>query len=97
MTNEEAVIVDLKCIMNCLISEDLCSIEPIEKAINSIQENTKLKAEIEQLKATISKMETTTAHEDDLKQCYSCEFAKGRAKRENSICVSGKIGGKWKI
>jgi len=36
-------------------------------AINSIQENTKLKAEIEQLKSTISEMETTTAQEDDLK------------------------------
>ena len=36
-------------------------------AINSIQENTNLKAEIEQLKSTISKMETTTAQEDDLK------------------------------
>ena len=29
--------------------------------------NIKLKAEIEQLKSTISKMETTTANEDDLK------------------------------
>ena len=29
--------------------------------------NIKLKAEIEQLKSTISKMETTTEHEDDLK------------------------------
>ena len=31
------------------------------------KENTKLKAEIEQLKSTISKMETITAQEDDLK------------------------------
>ena len=31
------------------------------------KENTKLKTEIEQLKSTISKMETTTEHEDDLK------------------------------
>ena len=29
--------------------------------------NIKLKAEVEQLKSTISKMETTTEHEDDLK------------------------------
>ena len=35
--------------------------------LDIIQENTKLKAEIEQLKATISEMETTTAQEDDLK------------------------------
>ena len=36
-------------------------------SIHSIQENTNLKAEIEQLKSTISKMETTTEQEDDLK------------------------------
>lgn len=65
--------------------------ETIELAIQAFEENTKLKAEIEQLKqrleikdnnfelysdaldeieqlkATISKMETTTAQEDDLK------------------------------
>ena len=32
-----------------------------------VEENTKLKAEIEQLKTTISKMESTTVQEDDLK------------------------------
>ena len=36
-------------------------------SIQALQENTKLKAEIEQLKSTISEMETTTAQEDDLK------------------------------
>ena len=36
-------------------------------SISIIEENTKLKAEIEQLKSTISEMETTTAQEDDLK------------------------------
>jgi len=35
--------------------------------IQSIQENIELKEEIEQLKATISEMETITAQEDDLK------------------------------
>ena len=46
-----------------------------EKWIDCLKENTKLKEQVEQLRATISKMETTAANEDDLKQCYSCEFA----------------------
>ena len=49
--------------------------------------NIKLKAEIEQLKATISKMETTTAQEDDLKQCYSCEFATKQQRKR----IKGKV------
>ena len=43
------------------------NLDEFDVAIESLQENTKLKAEIEQLKSTISKMEATTAQEDDLK------------------------------
>ena len=39
----------------------------IHELILDVEENAKLKAEIEQLKSTISEMETTTAQEDDLK------------------------------
>ena len=65
MTNEEAI-KELESAYSDDIFRhgeyDACII-----AINAIQENTKLKAEIEQLKSTISKMETNTAQEDDLK------------------------------
>ena len=41
--------------------------EAIDIILNMIQENAKLKDEIEQLKTTISKMESTTVQEGDLK------------------------------
>ena len=47
----------------------------------------RLNEEIEQLKATISKMETVTAQEDDLKQCYSCEFATKQPRKR----LNGKV------
>ena len=63
MTNEEVDLEVLKTMAG--IEEDFNSL--IKGSFALIQENTKLKAEIEQLKATISEMETTTAQEDDLK------------------------------
>ena len=63
MTNEEVDLEVLKTMTG--IEEDFNSL--IKGSVALIQENTKLKAEIEQLKATISKMGTTTAQEDDLK------------------------------
>lgn len=64
MTNEEAI-KQLKFLAR--VDSHVDTKEAIEIIIQSIQENIKLKAEIEQLKSTISKMETTTAQEDDLK------------------------------
>ena len=63
MTNEEAISV----LYDSLGGRQDNFQEAFDIAINSIEENTKLKAEIEQLKSTISEMETTTAQEDDLK------------------------------
>jgi regulator of replication initiation timing len=59
MTNSEMI--------QKLETDGLSSVSDMDFITNALEENTKLKAEIEQLKATISKMETTTAQEDDLK------------------------------
>ena len=64
MTNEEAI-KQLKFIKR--VDNHVDTKEAIDIILNMIQENTKLKAEIEQLKTTISKMESTTVQEDDLK------------------------------
>ena len=77
MTNEEVVINgvgfektinDFELLSDEWNNEEFCTMTRIrDYAEHYKEENTKLKAEIEQLKSTISKMETTTAQEDDLK------------------------------
>ena len=64
MTNEEAI-QQLKFIKR--VDNHVDTKEAIDIILNMIQENAKLKDEIEQLKTTISKMESTTVQEDDLK------------------------------
>ena len=70
MTNEEMIyyIQRMPRVFGIYGDYDLNYVSQIVERIKSQeQENAKLKAEIEQLKSTISKMETTTAQEDDLK------------------------------
>jgi len=59
MTNEEMI--------EKLEQDGLSALSDMEFITNALEENTKLKEQIEQLKSTISKMETVTAQEDDLK------------------------------
>ena len=86
MTNEEIVLEQIRFqkrnAEDCVIDWNV-----LDYLENMVEENTKLKAEIEQLKSTISEMETTTAQEDDLKQCYSCEFATKQPRKR----IKGKV------
>ena len=86
MTNEKAIY-QLN-VMACgkTIFEEF-DIKALSIAINSIQENTKLKAEIEQLKELIPKICETCLYEDELgyeEPCNNC-------KNSSSWILKGQV------
>jgi FtsZ-binding cell division protein ZapB len=98
ITNSEAIIVDLKGIANILIREDLCSIEPIEKAISALEENTKLKAEIEQLKEDYNVLVRQYDNVENSSIRYYNEAKQLKLELEQSIKLPCNVGDKaWCI
>ena len=101
MTNEEIIeeLSSRKVSMSMCISVDDCrkSNMAIEKAIESLQENTKLKAEIEQLQSTNAELCEEIAELEKLipRICETCKYEDLAGTEEP--CENCKHCSSWKM